>query len=396
MPAFQVVDWGPSQASKQAANFGQGFSESLKRGREQARQTDLLEQILNPEQKQQSGNPINAPNANQGPSYLGGNQQAPDNITPLLNNVSQHPDNLASNGVVSGPNPQSSKVNRITPEKMAKIEIIAPEVAKALKPVYESQTAKEKEGLKGDVKRSTEFLSKIDQIRDGLARKELSLRQIDDAVANRSSLDFLGDQLADITGLDSLRSAKGSQLLSATKEFFLSDLSSIPGVRANQFLERALSSAFTDPHRKQEANEMVAAGMRSNLQLDKVKTALTGQIEDHYRQTLGYIPASISKDVNNALTPYAQQIQDQWANEVQHITEKHDSKIQNFRNIVSNPKSAPSQIKHAASQVKLKQAIPGSILDDTMGLLLLEKYGDDEGKAMEAAKKLGYSIPGSK
>jgi hypothetical protein len=30
-----------------------------------------------------------------------------------------------------------------------------------------------------------------------------------------------------------------------------------------------------------------------------------------------------------------------------------------------------------------------------MGMILLEKYGDDETKAMEAAKKLGYSIPGT-
>lgn len=383
MPQFQMIDLGPSAAAQAAGNFGAGFSDSLKRARQQQAQADMLERILNPQQE--SAVPMNQQQAT---SYLGPQQGPPDNIGQLLNNVQQNPDNLARMGIVSGGAPQQT--NRITPQKMAQIQVVAPEIAKALQPVYESQSAKEKEGVKADVKRSGEFLGKVDQIREGIPRKELSLRQIDEAIKSRGNLDFLGDTLADITGREALRSAKGAQLLSATKEFFLSDLGSIPGLRANQFLEKALSSALTDPARKQEANEMVAAGMRSNLMLDKVKAELTSRLEDHYRQTLGYVPASISKDVNKALTPYAQEIQDNWANEVQHITERHNPQIEKFMKVSNDP----ARRKAAAKNVKLKKAIPGAVLDETMGMILLEKYNDDEAKALEAARKLGYKIPG--
>jgi hypothetical protein len=393
MPQFQVIDWGPSTASQAAQNFGIGFSESLKQARQRQSQVDMLNQILYPEQNQPSGSPQNAPNSMEGPSYLGPNTKPNDNIGEILNNVSQHPSVLANNGVVSGVNPQTQKINRITPEKMAAIELVDPNIAKALKPVYETQSAKEKEGTKADIKRSTEYLTKVDHLREGLPRKELALRQIDQAIASGTNLDTLRNQLADVTGLESLRSASGATLRSGTKEYFLSDLASIPGVRPNQFLEKALSSAMTDDTRTKEANQMLAAGMRSNLMLDRARTALTSQIEEQYRKSLGYIPASISKDVDQALAPYAQQIQDNWANEVQHIIENNSSDIQNFTNVMSNPNSTDRQKKNAAEKVKLKQAIPGSVLNDTMGLILLEKYKDDESKALEAAKKLGYIVP---
>lgn len=395
MPQFQVVDWGPSTAAQAAENFGTSFSESLKKAREQQQQNDMLQQILRPQQAQQNNNPLNTPNAMQGPSYLGQENQPPDNITPALTNVNNHPDVLAKQGIVSGQNPEGTSTQRISPEKRAQIRMLSPELDKALQPIYETQTLREKEGIKGDVKRSTEFLSGIDKMRDNIPRKEQALRQIDYAIANGSNLDTFRNQLSDITGLESLRSATGATLRSGTKEFFISDLNSIPGIRFNQFLEKALSSAMTDDTRTKEANEMLAAGMRVNLDLDKVRAALTSQIESQYRNQFRYIPASISSDVNKALLPHAQQLYDQWANEVQHIQENHDSKIQNFSNVLKNPNSSPRQRKNAADKVKLKQAIPGSELNDTMGMILLEKYGDDESKAMEAAKKLGYKIPGN-
>jgi hypothetical protein len=389
MPQYQLIDAQPDAVKQAVGNFAQSFSENLRKSREEQRKTDVIDQIFN-RQSSPSQNPLNSSNAMNGPSYLGQQTEAPDNLTKILNDVKQHPDTLARQGVVSGPNPEGLNNARVTPQKMAQLKIVAPDVAKALEPVYESQTNKEKEGLKADVKRSTDFLSKIDKIAEGIPRKELALKQIDQAIASGTKLDTLQNQLADVTGLESLRSAKGAQLKSATKEFFLSDLSSIPGVRPNQFLEKALSSAMTDDSRTKEANEMLAAGMRSNLMLDKVRIELTSQIENRYKNQLGYVPSNISKDVNTALAPYAQQIQDQWANEVQHIEEKNNKKIQEFVKVSSDPVKR----KAAAGKVPLKPAIPGSVIDKTMWQILLTKYdGDKEKAAQVATERLKYKLP---
>lgn len=373
MPPYQVVDFGPSPAQETASNLGRSFGRSFQQSRERERQQDELEKLF-------------------GSQNTDSNRKAPNNIEDIIASVSKNPETLANAGIVAGEIPQSSKINRLTPEKRAQLNVINPQLSKALDPLFKEKETETKEGLKADVARSREYLSKIDQIRDSIGRKELSLRQIDEALASRSNLDFLGDQLADITGLENFRSAKGAQLLSSTKEFFLSDLASIPGVRANQFLEKALSSALTDPNRRQEANQMVAAGMRSNLKLDKVKTELAAQLEDSYRNKQGYIPATISRQVTKMLTPYAQQIQDEWADEVQHITERNNPEIKKFIKV----KNDPEKRKIAARNVKLKPVVPGAVLDDTIGMILLEKYNDDDAKALHAAKQLGYKIPGQK
>jgi hypothetical protein len=135
---------------------------------------------------------------------------------------------------------------------------------------------------------------------------------------------------------------------------------------------------------------MIYSGMKANLMLDKVRTELTGQLRSYYQNTLGYVPASISEEVDKRLTPFAQQIYDNWANDVQRIEQSHDKNIQKFRKDFDSPYKR----KQAAEKIKLKKAIPGSVLDETMGLVLLEKYGDDEEKALDAARKLGYKIPG--
>ena len=377
MPAYQQIE-GPINPTAQAVgNFGAGFAESIKKAKERERKLDLLNEILGTEARDERAGPVQAP------------PQRPDNLQPILKSVKNHPDLLAREGIVAREGYEPQRQPRITPEKMAKLEITSPELAKAFKPIYEQQSKKELEATKADVKRSGEFFKKIDQAREGIGRKELSLGQIDEAIKSRSGLDTLRDMVASASGNESFRSAKGAQPLSATKEFFLGDLASIPGVRPNQFLERTLASAFTDPARTQEANEMVAAGMRSNLALDKLKIQLTDQIEDSYRQAGQPVPGTISRDVANALTPYAQQLQDQWANEVQHIKERHDSQLQNFKKTIGDP----VKMKSAAKNIKLRQAIPGAILDDTMGRLILEKYGGDQEKAEEAALKLGYIVP---
>lgn len=356
MPQYQIVDFGPSPQQEAVTNFAKSFSESLKKARERDQESDLINQIINVSGQSDSRN-------------------VPNNITEVIEKTQSQ---------------NEPQINRLSPEKIAQINVINPKLTKHLEPIVKRNEMIAKESLKADMARSKEFLSKVDQIREGIPRKEMSLRQIDEAIASGTTLDTIRNQLADISHLESLRSAKGAQLRSATKEFFLSDLSSIPGVRANQFLEKALSSAMTDDTRTKEANEMLAAGMRSNLNLDIAKTQITSQVENEYRRTLGYIPADISSEVNKRLVPIAQNIQDKWANDVQHIQENHDSSIQKFIKNINNP----IQRKETAKKIKLKKAIPGSELNETMGLILLEKYGDNEQKAFEAAKKLGYIIPG--
>jgi hypothetical protein len=213
MPSFQIIDAPPNPNSRAAVNFGEGISEALKRAREKQDKDDALKQYFDSQQ------PQNAPPL---PNQQSG--KAPNNINEILDNINNHPDILAGQGIVEGQNPEANKINRTSTQKRMALELHVPEVAKALKSDSELQTFKSKEGIKQEVKRSGEYLAKADKIREGIARKELSLRQIENAIKTRSNLDFLGDQLAALTGIEGFRSAKGAQLLSATKEFFISDL----------------------------------------------------------------------------------------------------------------------------------------------------------------------------
>lgn len=363
MPQYIERNPLPNPLAEAAGRFAQGYANRDKELRQQKAEQDILNSILNPQQQEQSysGRPYDA-------------------VHDVMKKSSNRDDTMR--------NIEPKRERSISPEQYAQLELHAPKVAKALKPAFESQQKIKEIGIKADVKRSSEFLDKADKAREGIPRKEMSLKQIKDANATRSNIDFLGDQLAAITGNEAFRSAKGSQLLSATKEFFISDLGAIPGVRLNQFIEKSLSAAFTDPSRRQESNEIVAAGMESNLLLDKAKDAITSQLESQYRQSLGYVPPSISEDVNRALLPVAEQIQDKWARDVAEIQEKHNSSIQRYLKADTDKKR-----QDAASKVKLKRG-EGRPLTETMGRILLDKNGDDVQKALNTARNLGYIIPG--
>lgn len=345
MPHPRDIQEPMSPLAIAAAQFGQGFSEGLQKRREQERAQDDLQRIFG--------------------------------SVPQTNVLQQM-------GIIS-PGARSTP-GEITPAQMTQLYLTNPKLAKAAEPRYKEQHQQKQLYQKADIARSQEYMKKVDKVREGIPRKEMALDTIRTAVSNRSKPEFFSDVLAQITGNDTLRSKSGAQLASATKEFFLSDLSSLPGVRPNQFLEKALASAFTNPALKDSANELLLVGMQANVDLDKARMDIINKLEEQY----GRITPELFREVDKMLAPVAQQLMDRAALETRDIIEKHDTKLQNFVSNYDNPKKR----KAAAAKIDLKK-YPGNgmELSETLGRVLLEKYGNDPAKAEAAARKLGYTIP---
>lgn len=377
MPQYQIVDFGPDPRAQAAARFGEGFTESLKRAQKQKDEMDMLQFILN-QNKSSNLNDINIKN----------NNSSPNNIQDLMHDISQNKTNLQNQGIVSGNAPLNN--NKLTPEKLAAVNLINPQIGKSLQPIYESQQAKEKEGIKASVKRSGEYLQKVDTIRDAIPFQESAIKQIEEGLKNRTSLDFIGDLAADIPGLEFLRSPKGSQILTGAKELYLNTIKGVPSKGLNQVLEKTIQSALVDPKRKEESNLMQLAGIKHAININKEKARLTSEISNYYENSLGYIPGRLASDVDKALVTYADKAQDEWAQEVYDIQQKFNPEIKKFKKFINKP----SERRRISNKIKLKQVPKGVILDEVMGMVLLDKFNDDSDKAIKAAKDLGYKIPG--
>lgn len=229
--------------------------------------------------------------------------------------------------------------------------------------------------FESDRKYHTEFSKKAEEeaesIRRSLPKKEMSLTFARDAIENGDVSYFSKDKLADATGSDLFRTAKGAQLVTAGKENLLSNMSRVTGKAQNMWFEQRLNSMFPKIGQSKEANLTVQEMLEGELALDQAYLNEFDKIAERDMQDYGYVKKDISKRANDALKPIQKDIMQRTTYRMKEIEEQEKG------------------LKDLKSQVG-KNVSKGTPFTLAMAKLYTEKFGDN---AIDVARKNGYYIP---
>lgn len=416
--APQILDFGPRPYSQAAQNLGAGFAHQYLQNLQQNEEQSALDQLiggLTPEMKEQDvlkhvlsqkglsyENKLKATSAinevleqtrkrQMQKDLFGGDAERNmvDNVN-VQGDMNHIPPGVDQSSMGDGgaggppkvvPSPEGSDARQTRQgrfsgnprtwrdQDLLALESLDPKAAKAARELKDAAVKQWNENRKFEYARAKKFIEQSDAEEAALPILKQNLEIARNAAAGQGFLERIGNMLADSTGFENLRSAKGAQLLNASKEFLMANLSRIKG-RPNQWIEQQINKAFLTTGRGDEQQALVARAFDSEFALAEEKVRLRHQIEEEYIQdpNFGYIPGNIANIVAERMKPYERQESEKLANDLQEITEKYEG-------------------------YQLKEVRPGTPLTIGMANFLLQQYGDDEQKALEKARKLGYTIP---
>lgn len=224
----------------------------------------------------------------------------------------------------------------------------------------EAKSAAKEKRVEAGNKRAEKVLESADKLRETMPEKEASLMAMQDAIENGDMSFFSLDNLAELTGLEGFRTAKGGQFKTASKNFFISTLSKA-GARPNQFLEKQIAEGLPKIGRSREGNLIGTELAAFNIDVEKKRLELIDKISDDYEESLGYVPGSFGKEVDKSLKQYVEDRQQQLAERIKFLNDQE-------------------------KQSKGKKLSPNLALD------FLNKANGDRKEAERLAKEAGYEF----
>lgn len=227
---------------------------------------------------------------------------------------------------------------------------------------------RDKEIFKSDLSRSSKVLERADQIAEQIPQKRTAVNLMKDAVANRNLGFFSPDNLAELTGIEGLRSQEGAIFKTAGKEYFLGNIARA-GARPNQWIEQQIADMMAKIGRSPEANFSVLRALENELDLDEARVRITQEVSDRLREQGDYGQGKLGSTVNKELSQYAEAKQLVLFNDLRAIKAIAENQPQKFRRVEK-----------------------GTQVSDFMAQALLKQFNNDPKKAAEEATKLGYQF----
>lgn len=246
----------------------------------------------------------------------------------------------------------------------------------ALRQYKDSKLKQFHENRKFESKRADKFFEELDEKRSIIPEKERALAAMENAFETQNLEFFSKDNFANFLGEygEGLRTTSGATLLANQKDFLVSNIGRL-GNRPNQWIEQQISDALTKIGRSKEANLSVIKGFQSSVARERKRLEIADQVDREYRETLGYTPGNIAAIVDERMKPYDKEIQDKYAYDLRKLYEQEQRRTngdKKFLNLEKVPSGTPlTKDKFAAFYAKY----------------------NDVNKALENAKKLGYTIP---
>lgn len=210
-------------------------------------------------------------------------------------------------------------------------------------------------------------LERADVIAEQIPQKQTALDLGTDAIANGDLSFWSWDNLAELTGVGAFRTPEGAIFKTAAKEYFLGNISRA-GARPNQWIEQQISDMLAKVGNSTEANLSINRSLQNELDLDKERVRVTNELADKLESEDGNMRTLGSK-VQEHMSQYAEDKQKELFNDLRAIKSISEDKPQKFRKVKS-----------------------GTIPSDLMIQALVVRFNNDPNKAMEEARKLGYSI----
>lgn len=218
---------------------------------------------------------------------------------------------------------------------------------------------------------SKETEKEANELRRSLPKKEMALDFARNAVETGDMSYFSLDKLADVTGQDIFRTAKGAQLITAGKENLLSNMGRVSARAQNQWFEQRLNSMFPKVGQSREANLTVQEMLEGEAELDKAYLNSFDKIAAEDEDKYGFVRKDISKRVHQSLKPLEKEILQRTSYRMKEIEEQE--------------KGLSSLKKQAGKNVS-----KGTPLTLAMAKIYKDKFGDN---ALQVAEKNGYHIP---
>lgn len=273
------------------------------------------------------------------------------------------------------PQQQSSMPSQVLPSDEELIDYTAsknPQIAAHSKALLEQNRFEKKQaGALGKESRAEEReLSK-----DFLKQNEAERLNIDELQSNlnmmKENARDVGNQdyIAELTGFEPLRTAKGAAFKTAGKDFYINSLKGADS-RPNQWIEKQIQTAMQQVGKTPEANLAIGEIQQLKLDLIKKKIEISDRLSQQYRDKLGYVPARISREVFSEMKDYVKTREDQMSYNLR----KNAEAFMGERD------------KKYIYNAKVRSGTPLTI--ETFRILE-EKYGD---QADKVAKTLGYKI----
>lgn len=331
-----------------------GFEKELL-GQKDKGKIDLLKQLgLFPNEDESMGQQLQ-----------GGNQQSQGM------NMSQDSSMEMPDQQMGQPDQKKSLSQRLNPDQIAAVSLLNPQLGKVL----QDQVKAEQKQFEGERSYNSEYTKKAhekaDQLRESIPRKEMALNFARNAVETGDLSFFSPDKIADITGLDIFRTAKGAQLATASKENLLSNMGRVSARAQNIWFEQRLNSMFPKIGQSKEANLTVQEMLEGEVAMDNAYLQEYDRLVEEDTKKYGFEKKDVEKRARDAVKPIEKEILARTGYRMKEIEEQE--------------KGLSSLKKEVGKNVS-----PGTPLTLAMAKLYKEKFGDD---ALAIAKKNGYKIP---
>lgn len=291
-------------------------------------------------------------------------------------------DYTAIKGEIPAEQVQSLESQIIPDEKIAQLATVNPSVANQLQARNE-QIRKQIE-RKQDVARSrfeaerkyhTQYSKpqeeEFNKLAQSTEKKEVALEFARNAVETGNLSSLSPDKLADATGFDIFRTAKGAQLITAAKENLLSNMSRVSAKGQNLWFEQRLNSMFPKIGQSKEANLTTQEMLEAETAMDKAEISAFERLAAQDERDVGYVKKDIGSRVREEVKSVKKQIFDR---------AKHRMRV------IEEEEMGLKKLKRKVGQAVLK----GTPLTISMARLYKDKFGE---KSKEMAIKNGYSIP---
>jgi len=218
---------------------------------------------------------------------------------------------------------------------------------------------------------SKKIEEQADQMRESIPKKGMALDFSRNSVESGDVSYFSPDKLADATGVDLFRTAKGAQLLTAGKENLLSNMSKVGAKAQNIWFEQRLNSMFPKIGQSKEANLTTQEMLEGELAMDKAYLDAFDRLVEEDEAKYGYTRKDIQKRAQQEADPIQRQILKRSSYRMKEL-EEQEMGLDKLKNKVGKdtPKGTPFTL--------------------AMAQLYYEKFGD---KGMKVAEKNGYYIP---
>lgn len=270
----------------------------------------------------------------------------------------------------------------IPDEAIAQASMFDPNLARSLQHAKDVALREQREGQKaerkefeGERKYHTEFSKdaqkEADQLRTAIPKKEYALNFARNAIET-GNLDFFSlDKLADITGSDLFRTAKGAQLVTAAKENLLSNMGRVSARAQNIWFEQRLNSMFPKIGQSDEANLTVQEMLEGEVEMDKAYLKAFDRISQEDNEKYGFERKDIKKRAQDSIKGEEKEILKRTSYRMKQLEENE---------------TGLSKLKSEVG----KNVIKGTPLTLAMAKLYKDKFGEN---ALKIAEKNGYHIP---